>query len=109
MENRETTSEAAIRETLEEANATVKAVGLYALFNIPHISQVYIMFRAQMLDTHFGPGPESLDVKLFDEREIPWDSLAFPVIRETLIRYYKDKQKGKFTLHVDDIFPDPPA
>lgn len=107
MENKETTSEAAVRETLEEANAKVETVGLYALFNIPHISQVYIMFRAQMLNTDFGPGSESLEVKLFKEVDIPWENLAFPVIRETLIHYYRDKQKGQFTLHVDDIIPDP--
>ena len=107
MENKETTSEAAIRETLEEANAKVETIGLYALFNIPHISQVYLMFRAQMLDNRFGPGSESLEVKLFEENEIPWNNLAFPVIRETLIRYYRDKKLGKYNLHIDDIFPDP--
>ena len=104
MENKETTSEAAVRETWEEAK--VEPIGLYALFNIPHISQVYIMFRAQMLDTGFGPGSESLEVRLFDEQDIPWENLAFPVIRETLVRYYNDKQAGEFMLHVDDIFPD---
>ena len=92
---------------MEETNAKVEPIGLYALFNIPHISQVYIMFRAQMLDNHFGPGTESLEVKLFGENEIPWGNLAFPVIRETLIRYYGDKKNGEFILHVDNIFPDP--
>jgi ADP-ribose pyrophosphatase YjhB (NUDIX family) len=106
MENKETTSEAAVRETLEEANARVEPIGLYALFNIPHISQVYIMFRAKMLDPQFGPGAESLEVELFDENDIPWDNLAFPVIKQTLIRYYHDKSSGQFGLHVDDIYPD---
>lgn len=105
MENQETTSQAAIRETFEEAKATVHCTSLYALFNIPHISQVYIMFRAKMIDDNFGPGVESLDVKLFDENGIPWNEIAFPVITETLVRYYNDKNKGKFSLHVDDIFP----
>ena len=106
MENKETTSEAAVRETWEEAKARVETVGLYALFNIPHISQVYIMFRAKMLDTDFGPGAESLEVELFDEIDIPWDNLAFPVIKETLTRYYHDKSSGLFGLHVDDIYPE---
>lgn len=105
MENQETTSEAAVRETLEEANARVEPIGLYALFNIPHISQVYIMFRARMLDIDYGPGAESLEVNLFSEHEIPWERLAFPVIKETLIRYYQDKNQGEFILHVDDIHP----
>jgi ADP-ribose pyrophosphatase YjhB (NUDIX family) len=105
MENKETSSEAAVRETWEEANAKVETVGLYALFNIPHISQVYLIFRAKMLDTHFGPGEESLEVELFEENQIPWDEIAFPVIQETLVRYFKDKSTGHFDLHVDDIAP----
>ncbi|WP_455206032.1 NUDIX hydrolase [Kaarinaea lacus] len=105
MENQETTSEAAVRETLEEANATVEAVGLYALFNIPHISQVYIIFRARMLNDVYGPGDESLEVELFEESEIPWDNIAFPVIKETLARYFQDKSQGTFRLHVDDVHP----
>jgi len=109
MENKETTSEAAVRETWEEANAKVETISLYALFNIPHISQVYIMFRARMLDTEFGPGAESLEVELFDEHNIPWESLAFPVIKETLLRYYQDKNNGQFALHVDDIHPTLPT
>jgi ADP-ribose pyrophosphatase YjhB (NUDIX family) len=105
MENKETTEEAAVRETLEEASAKVRPVGLYALFNIPHISQVYLMFRAQMLDLDFGPGEESLEVKLFSEDQIPWNALAFPVIRETLQRYYVDRNRGEFQFHIGDIAP----
>lgn len=105
MENKETTSEAAVRETWEEANARVQTIGLYALFNIPHISQVYIIFRAQLLEAQYGPGAESLEVELFEQHEIPWDHIAFPVIRETLVRYFKDRSAGRFDVHVDDIHP----
>jgi len=69
MENRETTLQAAMRETQEEANADVEIKELYALFNIPHISQVYLIFRAALLNLDFKPGAESLDVKLFKEQE----------------------------------------
>jgi ADP-ribose pyrophosphatase YjhB (NUDIX family) len=105
MENKETTSEAAVRETWEEANARVQPIGLYALFNIPHISQVYLIFRAKMLDMNFCPGTESLEVELFEEHDIPWDNIAFPVIRETLVRYFNDRSAGQFDFHVDDIAP----
>lgn len=105
MENNETTAQAALRETMEEANADVEIVNLYALFNIPHISQVYLMFRARLLNLQFEPGAESLEVKLFHEHEIPWDELAFPVIHETLERYYRDRKQQQFDLHVGDIKP----
>jgi ADP-ribose pyrophosphatase YjhB (NUDIX family) len=105
MENNETTAEAALRETLEEAQARVEAIGLYALFNIPHISQVYIMYRARMLNADFSAGPESLDVALFSETEIPWGQIAFPVVKETLQRFFQDRKQGQFPVHVADIHP----
>lgn len=105
MENRETTLQAAARETREEANAEIEITQLYALFNIPHISQVYLIFRARLLNLEFHPGVESLDVKLFEEKNIPWDKLAFPVITETLERYFKDKSQQNFQLQLGDIHP----
>lgn len=105
MENQETTAEGAMRETLEESYAKVHNLSLYALFNIPHISQVYILFRGEMLNDHFAPTTESIEVELFAEHQIPWAQIAFPVIKETLKRYYHDKQQGKFRLQVDDIHP----
>lgn len=103
MENDETTIEAAARETLEEAQARVEISGLYALFNLPHINQVYVMFRAKLLDLNFGPGSESLEVALFAEHEIPWDDLAFAVVRETLRLYYADRTQGAFGQYLGDI------
>ncbi|WP_455366293.1 NUDIX hydrolase [Kaarinaea lacus] len=105
MENNETTAEAALRETWEEANARAEIINLYALFNIPHISQVYLIFRARLLDLEFGPGEESLEVQLFHEQEIPWDTLAFPVIHETLRRYYTDRAQQRFELQMGNITP----
>ena len=105
MENNETTEEAALRETLEEANAEAEIIDLYALFNIPHISQVYLMFRARLLNLEYGPGAESLEVELFHEHEIPWEELAFPVIHETLKRYYAQRRQQQFTLQIDSIHP----
>ena len=66
LENGETSSDGAIRETLEEACANVSIEGLYAVFNLPHISQIYMFFRASLLDLDFKPGFESTDVRLFE-------------------------------------------
>ena len=105
MENGETTYQGAIRETLEEANARVEVGPLYALYNIPHINQVYILFRARLLDLDVKPGIETLEVKLFAEHEIPWDRIAFASVRNTLVRYYEDRGKGEYTFHMDTIEP----
>jgi len=105
MENDETTPQAAARETMEEANAKVDILGLYALFNIPHINQVYLMFRAKLVSPEYAPGVESLDVKLFEEHEIPWSELAFPVVHQTLERYFKDHKRNEFPFYLGDIHP----
>ena len=98
MENGETSQQGAARETLEEASARVEVEGLYALFNLPHINQVYLIFRSRLLDLDFAAGEESLEVGLFEEHEIPWGEMAFPVIRESLLIYFKDREQGDFPL-----------
>ncbi|GGX91852.1 ADP-ribose pyrophosphatase [Litchfieldella qijiaojingensis] len=105
MENAETTLEAAARETLEEACAEVSLHGLYTLINLPHINQVYMIFLADLWGS-FDAGPESLEVALFEEHEIPWDELAFPTIERTLHHFYADREQGAFPLHISDITPE---
>jgi len=103
MENGETTHEGALRETLEEANARVEIGPLYALHNLPYANQVYLIFRARLLDLDFSPGAETLEVRLFDEAEIPWDQIAFRTVRRTLTRYYEDRHGGEYRFHIATI------
>ena len=103
LENGETSTEGAARETKEEACANVAIEGLYTVFNLPHISQVYMFFRASLLDLDFAPGFESMDVRLFREDEIPWNELAFPVVRDTLEHYFRDRPTGIYPVRVGDI------
>ena len=107
MENNETTAQAAARETWEEAKAQVDNLAFYALFNLPHISQVYIMFRGDLRGGKASAGAESLEVGLFSQHAIPWDRLAFPVIRESLELYYADKRNGSFAARMGDIIRGP--
>ncbi len=90
MEKDETLEEAAARETLEEAETEVEISRLYALFSIPHVNQIYVVFRGTMKQATFGPGTESLEVDLFTREDIPWSKLAFRVIHDILERYCKD-------------------
>jgi len=99
MENGETTMEAAQRETHEEACAEVDLVQLFTMFSLPHINQVYLLYRATLAGAGFAPGQESLEVELFDEADIPWDQIAFPVIAESLKLYFRDRQAGHFSIH----------
>lgn len=109
MENNETVEDAAARETLEEANARVCVNELYAVYSIPHISQVYMIYRAELRDRDFGPGDESLEVELRSLDQIPWDDLAFPVIERVLRDYADDTAKGQYQLHQDCLVPKQPG
>jgi 8-oxo-dGTP pyrophosphatase MutT (NUDIX family) len=101
--------EGAIRETREEAGATisVREDSLYTLFNLPKINQVYLFFRAELADLNFAAGVESLEVALFAEEDIPWDELAFPVVHSTLKHYFADRQEQKFPVRMFDVHYSP--
>lgn len=103
LENGETVIEGARRETQEEAGAALHELFPYGLYNICHVNQIYLMFRAQLDGLDFSPGKESLEVQLFAEKEIPWKDLAFPVIEQTLTRYVVDRLGGVFPFHIEDI------
>lgn len=103
MENNETLIQAAARETLEEANARVEIGNLYTVYSLPHISQVYFLFRARLLDLDFKPGIESLEVKLVSEEEMPWEELAFRVIHDPLKQYFEERKQGELGFHMGVI------
>ena len=108
MENSETTSQGAQRETQEEAGANIALHELFSMLNVPHVNQVHLFYRATLLDLNFQAGSESLDVQLFAEHEIPWDEIAFPTVSHTLKFLFEDlakmNQGGQFNLHTYDIF-----
>ena len=103
LENGETVSAGAERETFEEARAKVEILAPYALYNICYVNQIYLMFRALLVDDNFRAGSESLEVKLFSEDEVPWDQIAFRVIEETLVQYFKDRPSGRFPFYIGEI------
>ena len=103
LENGETVSAGARREAFEEARARVEILSPYALYNICYVNQVYLMFRGCLTDRDFRPGSESLEVCLFSEDEIPWDEIAFRVMEETLVQYFKDRPTGIFPFYIGNI------
>lgn len=113
MENKETSSDAAQRETIEEAGAHIEVHELFSLLNVPHVDQVHLFYRATLLDMNFSAGSESLDVRLFAEHEIPWDEIAFPTVGSTLRFFFEDLRASRsgaeqakterFRLHTHDF------
>jgi ADP-ribose pyrophosphatase YjhB (NUDIX family) len=103
MENGETTLQGAARETWEEARARVSNLELYRVFDVPYISQVYMFYRCDLERGEYGVGPESLETVLFTERDVPWERIAFPVVRETLEDYFADRVNGVYPVRVSAI------
>lgn len=109
MENQETTLEGAAREVREEACAECDDLRLFAVYNLPRISQVYLMFSGRLRDGKASAGEETLEVKLFSQNDIPWDELAFPIVTESLTRFFEQKHERTRDVHYADIFSRPGA
>ena len=103
MELGETTAQAALRETREEAGVDVELDALYCVANVRPVSQVYLLYRARMLHPRWEPGAETLEAALFAPDEVPWDRIAFRTVSETLRRYFAQAAHGEFTLQTFDI------
>ncbi len=103
LENGETIEECARRESMEEAFAELANMQPYVLINLSFINQVYFMYRADLVNRDYRPGTESLEVKMVSTAELPWDDLAFAVIREVLKIYIEDLRRGSFPFRVIDM------
>jgi ADP-ribose pyrophosphatase YjhB (NUDIX family) len=103
MELGETTAQGAVRETIEEAGARIELQELFTVLNVVRVGQVHFFYRARLQDPHFDPGPETIEARLFDEAEIPWEEIAFRTVKETLVRFFEDRKRGQFGVHTADI------
>ena len=74
-------------------------LGLSTVASVVRVNQVHMMYRARLLDDRYGAGVESLEVRLFDEAEIPWDALAFRSVTAALRHFVDDRRKGRFETH----------
>ena len=103
MENGETLEAGAARECQEEALAQVHIGSLLALVNIPEAEQVHVFFRATLTSSAFGAGEESLESKLVEADEIPWEEIAFPSTCFALQRFLEDRAAGRENHHVTTL------
>ena len=103
MELFETMEQGAARETREEAEAEIDIEQLYCMYNIPRIGQIYVLFKANLIDGQFGAGEETIESRLFSEDEIPWSELAFPSVEHTLRHYFEDRKTNQFQMHLETL------
>jgi len=103
LELNESASAGAEREAWEEAQARIEIEGLLAIYDIPRISQVQLIYRARLLDQAIQPGPESLEVRLFEWEEIPWGELAFPSVSWALQHDREARATRDFTARINPL------
>jgi ADP-ribose pyrophosphatase YjhB (NUDIX family) len=96
MELNETTEAGACREAWEEARARIEIDALLGVYNIPHISQVQLMYRARLKSPDVEAADETSEVGLFEWEEIPWGELAFPSVEWALQHYHQVRGKPSF-------------
>ncbi|MCP4329554.1 MAG: NUDIX hydrolase [Alphaproteobacteria bacterium] len=99
LEVNESSSDGAKREAWEEARARIEIDALIALYDIPHISQIQLFFRARLLSPDISAGPENQEVALFSWEQIPWDELAFPSVTWALNHFADTRGKTDFAPH----------
>lgn len=102
LELGESPAEGAIREAHEEACADIVIDALLAVYSVPRISQVQLIYRAALQTPSFKPTAESLDVALFDWDAIPWDALAFPTVAWALAAW---RRIGDAPIFAPDVNP----
>ena len=108
MENGEGTLEGALREAHEEATARSDDLRLFAVYDLPRISQIYVMFAGTLADGFARANEETLETGLFERAEVPWDEIAFPVVTETLERWYEAREGGGRRVH-HGVISSPPG
>ena len=106
LENGESVMEGAAREAKEEVCARSRDLVMHSFYNIRHVNQVYILYRGTLKDGRYGVGQESNDAMLCSEAEMPWEQIAFPVIKEGLRLYFEDRSRQAYGYHEGDIYRD---
>ena len=84
------------REAYEEASASIEIDRLLAVYSVPRISQVQLIYRSRLMSSDIAAGPESEEVALVRWADIPWPDIAFPTVGWALRHYNETKASTDF-------------
>jgi ADP-ribose pyrophosphatase YjhB (NUDIX family) len=96
LELGETAEDGALREAREEAGAELDIERLLAVYSVPRIGQVQLIYRARLVSPEIAPGVESLEARLFEWADIPWPDIAFPTVFWALRHFRESREKSDF-------------
>ena len=102
LESGETLEQGAARELSEETGLKLPEdrLQLHGLGSVPHMNEVYVVFRTSVGDVTLAPGEETLEARFFSESELPWDDIAFPAINYLARLTYADMRRGHHGLYL---------
>jgi ADP-ribose pyrophosphatase YjhB (NUDIX family) len=103
LENGESTSDGAVRETVEEACIDVDGLELFSLINVVPIHQVHMFYRARPHGDDYGAGAETQAAEVFREQDIPWRRISFPTVFHTIRLFYRELREARFGFHTFDL------
>jgi len=96
LEENETTEEGALREIFEESGAKPKITALLAVYSLKHISQIQIIYKANVESDSLDPGEETEEARFFSWETIPWQDIAFPSVKWALNHFNEVRSKILF-------------
>ena len=101
MECGESPEQAAARELHEETRSRVdpESLSLFLVGSLPDISEVYLVYRGELLSPHCEVTDEASEVGLFTRNECPSEEFAYPDIIEFLDRFLEEHEEGVYSTY----------
>lgn len=90
LEQNEDVISGAAREALEETGFEVKVSHLQTVYSVPHVSQVFMLFVAEIISKQFDDPSETLEMEFYNEKGIPWDEIAFSSNTFAIKKYFEN-------------------
>jgi ADP-ribose pyrophosphatase YjhB (NUDIX family) len=100
MENQESVENGALREMLEETGCEGTIVRVHSIYSVLPVQQVHVCFLVEMKNFEYTLTPESTEIQLFAEADIPWGEIAFISNKFALKHYFEDKKTGTNETHL---------
>ena len=101
MECGETPEQAAARELWEETRARVDPDGLklYLVGSLPDISEVYLVYRGELIAPEFQVTGEASEIALCRHADVPVEDIAYPDVAEFMENFFREHGRGSYHVY----------
>jgi ADP-ribose pyrophosphatase YjhB (NUDIX family) len=106
MEEGESLQEAACRELYEETGLDYNSdeLWLYSIGTLSEMDQVHVNFRVPWRDQPIESSTaEASEIGFFSEAALPWDQLAYSVLRYSALGFYQELKNEHFGVYMGGV------